>query len=78
MENDYFNCLELRDKEAFLRQHGRFVVTTDFYGASIQLYSLNSSFVEVYHHPVLKNIMRISLATQDDMSKHLKSISLSL
>jgi hypothetical protein len=77
MENDYFNCLSLQEKHEFIHDHGKFVVTTDFYGASIQLYSLNTSFVEVYHHPVLKNVMRISLASQDDLNKHLKSINLS-
>jgi hypothetical protein len=78
MENEYFNCLSLTEKQDFLREHGEFMVTTDFYGASIHLYSLNSDFVEVYHHPVLRNVMRVSYATHQDLNKHLRSISLSI
>ena len=78
MENEYFNCLTLTEKQDFLREHGVFMVTTDFYGSSIHLYSLNNAFIEVYHHPVLRSVMRISYANQQDLNKHLKSISLSI
>jgi len=74
---DYFNSLSLGEKRKFLWERGRYVLTTDFYGARIKLFSLNTSFVEVYYHPVEKKVMRISVATDSDLNKHLTGIRVS-
>jgi len=74
---DYFNSLSLGEKRKFLWERGRYVLTTDFYGARIKLFSLNTSFVEVYYHPVEKKVMRISVATDTDLNKHLTGIRVS-
>ena len=71
---DYFNALPLGEKRKFLWEQGRYVLTTDFYGARVKLFSLNTSFVEVYYHPVEKKVMRISVATDTDLNKHLTGI----
>jgi hypothetical protein len=72
----YFNCLTLPDKYNFVKQNGRYLISTNFYGSVVKLYSLQASFVEIYHHPVQKYIMRISIATDEDLLKHLKEIQL--
>ena len=58
-------------------QQGRYLLSTDFHGSNVKLYGLDTFFVEVYYHPVLKTIMRISAASDDDMGKHLAKINLS-
>jgi hypothetical protein len=60
---------------AFLWDQGRYVLTTDFYGARVKLFSLYTSFVEVYYHPVEKKVMRISIAGDHEMKKHLSGIT---
>lgn len=71
---DYFNTLPLGEKRKHLWQQGRYVLTTNFYGARVKLFSLDTSFVEVYYHPVEKKVMRISVATETDLNKHLTGI----
>ena len=46
----------------------------NFYGASVKLYNLQANFVEVYHHPVTRKIMRVSFAAPNDLNKHLEKI----
>ena len=69
--------VSLSDKRQFLWDQGRYVMTTDFYGARVKLFSLYTSFVEVYYHPVDKKVMRISIAGDQDLKKHLSNISVS-
>lgn len=72
-----FDCLDLRDRANLVLKRGQLLVNTNFYGASVKLYNLKSKFVEVYHHPVTKKIMRVSLASPDDLNKHLRAIRFS-
>jgi hypothetical protein len=74
---DHFNTLSLGDKRKFLWDKGRYVLTTDFYGARVKLFSLSTSFVEVYYHPIEKKVMRISVAGEQDLKKHLSGIKVS-
>src|SRR5688500_18578531 len=74
---DHFNTLSLGDKRKFLWDQGRYVLTTDFYGARVKLFSLYTSFVEVYYHPVEKKVMRISVAGEQDLKKYLSGITVS-
>ncbi len=75
--NEEFHCLDLRERANLVRRRGQLLVDTNFYGASVKLYDLKSRFVEVYHHPVTKKIMRVSLASPEDLNKHLKGIRIS-
>ena len=74
---DHFNSLSLEEKRKFLWDQGRYVLTTDFYGARVKLFSLYTSFVEVYYHPVDKKVMRISPAGDQELRKHLSGIKVS-
>ncbi len=74
---EYFNALPLVEKRKFLWENGRYVLTTDFYGARVKLFSLATSFVEVYYHPVERRVMRISIANDADLKKHLSGIKVS-
>lgn len=74
---EYFNSLSLGEKRKFLWEHGRYVLTTQFYGARVKLFSLDTSFIEVYYHPVEKKVMRISVASDSDLKKHLTGIRVS-
>jgi hypothetical protein len=74
---DYFNALPLVEKRKFLWENGRYVLTTDFYGARVKLFSLSTSFIEVYYHPVERRVMRISIANDGDLKKHLSGIRVS-
>jgi hypothetical protein len=75
---EYFNTLPLGEKRKFLWSNGKYVLTTDFYGSRVKLFSLNTSFIEVYYHPVEKKIMRITQASESDLKKHIQDIQLSL
>jgi hypothetical protein len=72
-----FNCLPLKEKEALLLQHGKYVLSTDFYGAQVKLFALDNFYIEVYYHPVLEKVMRISVASDEELLKHLVKISFS-
>jgi hypothetical protein len=71
-----FNSLPLQEKRRYLWDNGKYVLTTDFYGARVKLFSLRSSFVEVYYHPVEKKVMRISIAGDQELKKHISTINL--
>lgn len=73
-----FKGLRLIEKQEYLSKNGRYIISTSFYGASVKLFAVNSAFIEVYYHPVLKKIMRISVATDRDLRKHLEAITLNL
>ncbi|MBT1702165.1 hypothetical protein [Chryseosolibacter indicus] len=73
---EYFNSLPITEKRKFLWTNGRYVLTTDFYGSKVKLFSLNASFVEVYYHPVEKKVMRISVANDGDLKKHLHGVTI--
>jgi hypothetical protein len=73
-----FNALPLHDKRKYLWDKGRYVMTTDFYGARVKLFSLNAVFIEVYYHPVEKKVMRISIAGDQELKKHISRITFSL
>jgi len=75
---EHFNSLPLQEKRKYLWENGRYVLTTDFYGARVKLFSLKTSFVEVYYHPVEKKVMRISVAGDQELKKHLISIKMPL
>jgi hypothetical protein len=72
---DQFNILSLGEKRKFLWDQGRYVMTTDFYGARVKLFSLYTSFVEVYYHPVEKKVMRIAVAGDTELKKHLSDVT---
>ena len=71
-----FDCLDLMAKADMIRDKGQHLVTTDFYGAAVKLFHLESRYVEVYHHPVTRSVMRVSVARPEDLNKHLRNISL--
>ena len=72
--NEDFHCLDLRERANLILSHGQLLVNTNFYGASVKLYNLKARFVEVYHHPVTRKIMRVSFASHNDLNKHLEKI----
>ena len=74
--NDDFHCLDLRERANLILKNGQFLMTTDFYGATVKLYHLKMRFVEIYHHPVTRKVMRVSLASDEDLNKHLRGIRL--
>lgn len=74
--NEDFHCLDLRERANLILKQGQHLLTTNFYGASVKLYNLKSRFVEIYHHPVTRKIMRVSFASPDDLNKHLHGISI--
>ena len=72
--NEDFHCLDLRERADLILKQGQHLVTTNFYGASVKLYDLKSRFVEIYHHPVTRKVMRVSIATSADLNKHVEKI----
>jgi hypothetical protein len=70
-----FHCLDLRERAHLILKKGQHLLTTDFYGAAVKLYHLKMRFVEIYHHPVTGKIMRASVATSEDLNKHLRGIT---
>lgn len=73
----YFNWLDLSNKAELVFQQGKHLISTNFYGATIQLYELETFFIEVYYHPINQKIMRVSIATDEDLQKHLSKIQIS-
>jgi len=72
--NEDFHCLDLRERANLILKRGEHLITTNFYGASVKLYHLKKRYVEIYHHPVTRKIMRVSFATPADLNKHLNRI----
>lgn len=72
--NEDFHCLDLRERADLILKKGQYLLTTDFYGASVKLYHLKMRYVEIYYHPITRKIMRVSFASPVDLEKHLKGI----
>ena len=72
--NEDFHCLDLRGRANLILKQGQHLITTNFYGAAVKLYNLESRYVEVYYHPITKQVMRVSFASRDDLNKHIKGI----
>lgn len=72
--NEDFHCLDLGERANLILKQGQHLLTTNFYGASVKLYNLNTHLVEIYHHPVTRKIMRVSVAAATDLNKHLEKI----
>ena len=72
--NEDFHCLDLGERANLIMSQGQHLVTTNFYGASVKLYNLETHLVEIYHHPVTRKIMRVSFAAPGDLNKHIEKI----
>ena len=72
--NEEFHCLDLRERASLTLKLGQHLITTNFYGAPVKLYNLKSRYVEIYHHPITKKIMRVSFASGEDLNKHIQGI----
>ena len=72
--NEDFHCLNLRERADLIMKKGQHLVTTNFYGSNVKLYNLAANYVEVYHHPITRKVMRVSFATARDLDKHLSRI----
>lgn len=75
MHEDFY-CLDLRERANLVLKKGQHLLSTDFYGSSVKLYHLKMRFVELYYHPVNRKIMRVSIATGEDLNKHLRRIEI--
>jgi hypothetical protein len=75
MHEDFY-CLDLRERANLLLKKGQHLMTTDFYGASVKLYHLKMRLAELYYHPVNGKVMRASIATPEDLNKHLRHIKI--
>lgn len=71
-----FNELPITDKALLIAEFGNFLSSAEFYDYRVHLYSLNSHYIEVYSNTLTRQVDRISLATKDDLDKHLVKISL--
>lgn len=76
--HDDFHCLDLGERANLVLRKGQHLITTDFYGASVKLYNFKKQWVELYYHPVSLKIMRVSVASHEDLNKHLRGIKISL
>ncbi len=74
--NEDFHCLDLRERASLILKQGQHLVTTNFYGAAVKLFHLESRYVEIYYHPVTRKIMRVSIASPEDLNKHLSRITI--
>ena len=72
--NEDFHCLDLRERANLILKKGQHLITTDFYGATVKLYHLKTRYIEIYHHPVTRKIMRVTFASSEDLNKHLHRI----
>ena len=50
MEIKDFATLSLKDKEEFLKENGKYIITRDYYNQRIDLYSMDNYFVEIWYH----------------------------
>lgn len=76
--HDEFQFLDLRERANLILTEGQHLITTNFYGAAVKLYHHKNQYIEIYHHPVTRKIMRVSLATNEDLKKHVKDLQLGL
>lgn len=71
-----FDYLNLGERTSLVLKRGQHITTTDFYGAAVKLYHLNARYIEMYHHPVTRKVMRVSFATPEDLDKHVKRVAI--
>ena len=61
-----------------LRNDGTYLLTMEFNGLKVSLYSLEEEFYEVYYNPAKNGIEKVIQATPDDLTKYLNGIALKL
>lgn len=71
-----FNRLELCFKRIVVKELGVFLMSTDFFNYTVELYSWDVFFIEQYYDNIQGSITRITLACDKDMDKYMDDISL--
>ncbi|HEV8512370.1 MAG TPA: hypothetical protein VGQ59_03805 [Cyclobacteriaceae bacterium] len=61
-----------------LRNDGTYLLTIEYNGLQVSLYSLEEEFYEVYYNTTRNAIEKVIQATQDDLKKYLNGIALKL
>jgi hypothetical protein len=73
---DGFENLSLEEKAKIACDEGIYMESITYYNATVNLYSWNKVFIEVYYHPATNEIERISIATDQDMNKYISRIDI--
>ena len=72
-----YRNIDLYHKKNLLRTHAIYLFTTEHFNFSVKLYTWDRYFIEQYFDLERDEISRISLASSNDMVKHLSQIGLS-
>jgi hypothetical protein len=76
MQQIKFNDLSLPDKAIILAEYGKHMMSLDWHGYRIHLYSLNSHFVEVYFNVFTRQVEKIAIVIYGDLDKFTNSLSI--
>ena len=55
---------------------GTYLVTIEYYGHNVNLYSMDGDYYEVYYNKIDNSIEKVNLATEEVLKKYLNRIDL--
>ncbi len=74
-ESDFYNLSADKQASLIIAQ-GKFVECREYINVKIILYSINTTFVELFYNNRTNNFISISIANDDDLTKYLTNINL--
>jgi hypothetical protein len=73
---EIFNNLTFDEKCEILRRYSRYIGAVAYYHYTVKLYAWQKFFIEVYYDTEEDEIVRITMASENELNKHLQEISL--
>jgi hypothetical protein len=71
-----FNSLELFFKKNLIERHSDFIISTTYFGYTVELHSWNKYLIEQYFDNQANEITRITLAGKIALEKYMKEINI--
>lgn len=68
----------MHETSELLWNNGTYVLTIEYFGLKVSLYSLDEEFYEVYYNPIKNEVEKVIQADHDDLKKYLNRIALEL
>jgi hypothetical protein len=76
MKTTQFNNLTMVDRAWLIYDFGEFLMSIEYYDYRINLYSLNSQFIEMFQNIDSRQIEKIQIASYNGLDKYLDRILL--
>lgn len=71
-----FEKLPLDDKAELVWEHGQYIDSIEYYGYKLNLYSMGTSFIEVFYSPSNNDVEKIQEVDKEGLNKYANRINI--